>query len=141
MESQIFTDLLVKPENDILEIVLGKNYKLYSYFENRINELNLVLEWNYYNITSDGKSWLCKILNKNKNLGWISVWNIGIKLTLYFSEKTINGVYELDIDEEIKNITKNNKKVHKLYPVIILLKNKKMVNNGLKILEYKMQIK
>lgn len=28
-------------------------------------------EWRYYN---DGKSWLCKMLSKKKNLFWLSIW-------------------------------------------------------------------
>ena len=63
MENQIFTDPMVKPNNKILEKTLGKNYKLYEEFETKINELKLTLDWNYYN---DGKSWLCKILNKKE---------------------------------------------------------------------------
>ena len=138
MENQILTDPMVKPENKVLETALGRNYKLYTEFVNKINELNLFLEWNYYN---DGKSWLCKVLNKKKNIAWLSVWNTGFKLTFYFTEKTIDGIYGLDIDDEIKNNAQNMKPVGKLYPVIILLKNKNLINNGLKLLEYKMSLK
>jgi hypothetical protein len=138
MERQILTDPDVKPENDILETALGKNYVLYTEFVKRIGELNLVLEWNYYN---DGKSWLCKTLNKKKNICWLSVWNTGFKLTFYFTEKTISGMYDLDIHTEIKNNAKEVKHIGKFYPVIILMKNKKTINDGLKILEYKMSIK
>ena len=138
MENQILTDPMVKLENKVLETALGKNYKLYTEFVNKINELNLILEWNYYN---DGKSWLCKVLNKKKNIAWLSVWNTGFKLTFYFTEKTIDGIYGLDIDDEIKNNAQNMKPVGKLRPVIILLKNKKLVNNGIKLLEYKISLK
>jgi hypothetical protein len=138
MENQILTDPMVKPENNVLEAALGKNYKLYTEFANKINQLNLILEWNYYN---DGKSWLCKILCKKKNVCWLSVWNTGFKLTFYFTEKTIEGIYELDIDNEIKDAAKNMKPVGKFHPVIILIKNKKLINIGIKLLEYKMSIK
>ena len=138
MENQIFTDPMVKPNNKILEKTLGKNYKLYEEFETKINEKKLALEWNYY---TDGKSWLCKILNKKKNICWLSVWNTGFKLTFYFTEKTIDGIYELDIENEIKVNAQEMKPVGKLRPVIFLIKNKKLMNNGLKMLEYKMQLK
>ena len=129
---------MVKPENKVLETALGKNYKLYTKFVNKINELKLILEWNYY---KDGKSWLCKVLNKKKNMGWLSVLDAGFRLTFYFNEKTIDGVYELNIDDEIKNNAKNMKPIGKLRPVTILLKNKKLVNNGIKLLEYKLSLK
>jgi hypothetical protein len=100
--------------------------------------LNLILEWNYY---KDEKSWLCKILNKKKNIAWLSVWNTGFKLTFYFNENTIEGMYKLDIDNEIKDNAKNMKPVGKFHLVIILIKNKKLINNVIKLLEYKMSIK
>ncbi|MDR0515524.1 MAG: DUF3788 domain-containing protein [Fibromonadaceae bacterium] len=94
------------------------------------NAQNFILEWNYYN---DGKSWLGKILNKKKNLCWLSAWNTGFKLTFFFTEKTINGIQELEIDDEIKDMAKNNKPTGKLFPVIILISNKKRMNGCLKI--------
>jgi len=134
MEIQIFKDPMVKPNNENLETALGKNHKIFTEFEKKTAEQNLVLEWNYYN---DGKSWLCKILHKKKNFGWLSVWNTGFKITFYFPEKAINGVYELDISEEIKITAKEAKPVGKSHPVSFLIKNKKIMNDALKILEYK----
>jgi hypothetical protein len=138
METQVLTDPTVKPENNVLKNVLGKNFGLYKEFVNKINEKNLTLEWNYY---KDGKSWLCKILNKNKNICWLSVWNTGFKLTYYFNEKTINGIRELEINDDIKNIVKEIKPIGKLLPIILLVKNKKIMNGGIKLLEYKMTLK
>jgi hypothetical protein len=138
MEHQVLTNPNVKPKNDILETALGKNYILYIEFVKRIGEINLILEWNYYN---DGKSWLCKLLNKKKNMCWLSIWNTGFKLTFYFAGKIIGGIYELDIDNEIKKNVKEMKPVGKSYPVILLIRNKKIMNDGLKILKYKMDQK
>jgi hypothetical protein len=137
MEIQILTDPMVKPESEVLENALGKNYLLYNEFVEKISAKNLFLEWNYYR---DGKSWLCKILNKKKNLCWLSVWNTGFKLTFYFTEKTINGVYGLEINEEIKNIAKENKPIGKLIPILLLIKNKKVMSDAIKLLEYKMTL-
>jgi hypothetical protein len=138
MENQVLTDQTVKPNNNILENVLGKNFSLYKEFVDRINHINLNLEWNYY---KDGKSWLCKILNKKRNICWLSIWNTGFKLTYYFTEKTINGVCDLDINDNIKNISKGIKPIGKLFPIILLIKNKQIMNDGIKLLEYKMTLK
>ena len=135
MEHQILTDPVVKPENAVLETVLGKSYALYFEFAKKINELHMILEWNYYN---DGKSWLCKLLHKKKNMCWLSVWNTGFKLTFYFPQRFIDGVCELDIDDEIKKETTEMKPVGKSCPVILLIKSKRRMNDGLKILKYKM---
>ena len=121
MENQILKDPMVKPDNIVLEETLGKNYQLYQEFIEKITAKKLIPEWNYYN---DGKTWLCKILNKKKNLCWLSVWDIGFKLTFYFTEKTIDGVYELEINNEIKKTAQEAKFIGKLLPIIILIKNK-----------------
>jgi hypothetical protein len=138
MEHQILTDPMIKPDDNVIENALGKNYKLFMAFLDKINGLKLIPEWNYYN---DGKSWLCKLLNKKKNMCWLSIWNTGFKLAFYFTEKTIGGVYELDIDNEIKNNAKEMKPVGKLCPIVFFVKNKKIMNDGLKILEYKIGLK
>ena len=138
MENKIFTDPLVKPENKALEKALGKKYNLFMDFTDKINEQNLMIEWNYYN---DGKSWLGKILYKKKNLCWVSIWNTGFKITFYFTEKTINGIQELEIDDEIKNSAANSKQIGKLIPILLLIGTKKRMNDSIKILEYKKQLK
>ena len=135
MENKILTDPLVKPDSNVLENALGKKYQLYLEFERKVNDRNLTLEWHYYN---DGKSWLCKILNKKKNFGWLSAWSTGFKLTFYFTERTLGGVYGLAIDDEIKDCAQKMNPAGKLRPVVLLIKNKKLLNDGLKILEYKM---
>jgi len=134
METKSLQDPMVKPDKKILEAALGKKYQLFTEFEKKIAEQNLVPEWNYYN---DGKSWLCKILHKKKNLAWLSVWNTGFRITFYFPEKAINGVYELDISDEIKTSAREMKPVGKSHPVVLLIKTKKIMNDVMKILEYK----
>ena len=136
MEKIILTDPMEEPNNISLEAALGKKYKIYQEFVNKINEIQLVLEWNYY---KDGKYWLCKILHKKKNLAWLSVWDTGFKLTFYFSEKTIEGVFELGIDNQIKKAAKEMNPVGKLRPLIILIGNNKIMNDAMQIIKYKMQ--
>ena len=138
MENQMFTDPMIKPENKSLEKALGKKYNLFADFVSKLHEQNLMIEWNYYN---DGKSWLGKILHKKKNLCWVSIWNTGIKTTFFFTKKTINGIHELEIADETKNMAANSRQTGKLIPIIILIANKKKMNDSLKILEYKKQLK
>ena len=138
MENQLLADPLVKPENKVLEKTLGKKYDLFMDFVNKLNEQDLIIEWNYYN---DGKSWLGKILYKKKNLCWVSIWNTGFKTTFLFTEKTINGIHELEIDDEIKNMASNSKRTGKLIALILLIGNKKIMKDVFKILEYKKQLK
>jgi len=138
MENKILTDPTVKPDSKVLENALGKNFKRFNQFITKINEKNIFLEWHYYN---DGKSWLGKLLFKKKNLCWLSIWNTGFKLTIFFTEKTIGGVQELEIDDEIKKMAKNSKPMGNLLPVILLVSNKNKMNDGMRVLEYKKGLK
>ncbi|MCL2804386.1 MAG: DUF3788 domain-containing protein [Treponema sp.] len=138
MENQLLKDPKIKPNKNTLEEALGKKHDLFMEFTDKLKEQNLIIEWNYYN---DGKSWLGKLLNKKKNLCWISIWDTGFKVTVFFTEKTISGFYELKIDEQIKNTAKNTKQTGKLMPVILSVGSKKHLNDCLKILEYKKQLK
>ena len=137
MENQLLTDPTVQPGEHVLENALGTHYKRYTEFVHAINAHNGAVEWRYYN---DGKSWLGKVLYKKKNLCWLSIWNTGFKLTFYFTEKTIHGLQELEIDTDIKETAKNNKPIGKLFPVFLLMSSKKRLQSGLKILEYKMTL-
>jgi len=137
-ETILFKDPKEKPNPKNLEKALGKKYALFLDFTSKLNEQNLSIEWNYYN---DGKSWLGKLLVKKKNLCWISIWNTGLKVTVFFTEKTIDDFYGLNINEEIKTSAQTVKRVGKFIPVIMLIKSKKMVNDCLKVLEYKKALK
>jgi hypothetical protein len=140
MESQILKDPNVYPTDAVLETSLGKNYQIYLEFEKRINEINLKPEWHYF--INFGKIWICKILNpKNKNMCFLSIWNTGFKLEIYFTNKTIAGIYELERNSEIKKTAKEMKPMGKLRPVIFLVENRELINDAIKIFEYKMSLK
>ena len=138
MENQILTDPMITPDDAVLENALGKNYKLFQEFVSRLQKQDLVPEWHYYN---DTKSWLGKVLHKKKNLCWISVWNTGLKITFYFPESVMDGLYTLDIDGETKKMIAETKPVGKSHPAILLIKNKNVLSTGMKILEYKKSLK
>jgi hypothetical protein len=138
MEELLLKNPNVFPENDVLENILGKQYKYYQKFVEKLNENKLTIEWNYY---KDGKSWLCKIINKKKTVCWLSIKNTGINLGFYFTEKNINGVNELEIDEEIKEMANNTKNVGKLLPISFVIDNNNKINDAIKIMEYKMKLK
>ena len=138
MEKEILKDPLVEPKSNILENILGKNYKLYVNFLEKIDKQGLIPEWKYYN---DTKSWLCRILNKKKNYCWLSVIDRGFKCTIFFTQETVNGIFEMDINENIKEMTKEIRIGRKNPHVTILVKNKENLNDAIKILKYKLSLK
>jgi hypothetical protein len=138
MENSILNDPNIYPEENILEKILEKKYKYYKTFTEKINKENLIIEWNYY---KDGKSWLCKIVNKKKTICWLSLWDTGIKLSFYFTEKTISGINDLKIDKEIKEMAKETKLIGKLLPITFTIDRNEKINDAMEIVEYKMKLK
>ena len=134
MERLIFTDSNIYPNSNVIKKALNKDYEWYEKFMEVVNEKGLSAEWRYY---SDGKSWLCKIINKKKTVCWLSIWDIGFKVSFYFTEKTIEGVNELKIKTHIEK----TKQSGKLLPVILNMDSIEKLNDLVKILEYKMKIK
>jgi hypothetical protein len=136
---KILADSSLYPDKRVLAEALGEeNYSLFVKFAEQMETLNLTLEWRYYN---DGKEWLCKILNKKKNLGWLSIWENSFRVTVFLTAKTINGFHALAISDEIKTYAKEAKPTGKLIPTITTINTESVIDDMLKILEYKKQLK
>ncbi len=138
MEAMVLKDKNVFPTEEVLEKVLEKSYPAFEELGNALAGLGLKLEWNYYN---DGKSWLCKMLLKKKNLGWLSVWNGFFKTTFYFTEKHLEGIAGLDIAEQIKENFCRAKPIGKLIPMVIDIRHKEQLKDVLTIIQYKMAVR
>jgi hypothetical protein len=140
MENRVLSDKEKLPTNELLQEVLGNCYTHYDALTQTITspDLGLMPEWNYYN---DGKSWLCKVIFKKKTIFWLSVWDKCFKTTFYFTAKTIEGVYVLDIDENIKIALKNVNMIGKLIPLTISVTNKSQITDIIKIIQYKKSLK
>ena len=133
MEKQSLTDASTYSDNTVIEKTLGtERFGLFLKFIEKIEALNLTIEWRYYN---DGKTWLGKIWHKKKNLGWLSIWNVGFKVTIFFTEKTIGGFNALGIDVKAQTAT------GKLIPILMTINDDRALDNLATILKYKMKIK
>lgn len=138
MEEQLMKDKKIYPKNNVIENCINKEgYSIFIKFTEIIKTLGLNLEWRYYN---DGKAWLGKLLNKKKNMGWLSIWNTGFKVTVYFTEKTIKEVHSLNIDDKIKLSAYNNHS-GKLIPVVCTINSMDTLADIITIIEYKMTLK
>jgi hypothetical protein len=139
---KLLNDKNIFPDEKVLQNELGKLYKIYADFANKIvaEPLNLVTEWRYYN---DGKSWLCKITFKKKTIIWLSVWENCFKTSFYFTEKNSVGIPALEINQEIKDNFEQAKKnaIGKLIPLLIEVNSENQIADILKIAEYKKKIK
>jgi hypothetical protein len=140
METIALKEPAVSPSSSVLESVLGKAYVAYEELIETITSksVGMTIEWRYYN---DGKAWLCKAQYNKKTVCWISAWNRYFKVGFYFTEKTSPGIFQLEIDEDIKNDFKNSKHIGKLIPLGVRISQKKQLKDVLKLIEYKKALK
>lgn len=140
MEKPALQQQDVFPTAEIIGGILGDTFPVYLQLMEAICKpnLNLQSEWNYY---KDGKAWLCKITHKKKTVCWLSIWVGFFKTGFYFTEKTAQGVFELDISENLKEAFKQEKPVGHLLPLVIKVYSKDQLLDALKVAEYKKGLK
>jgi hypothetical protein len=131
---KLLTDSAIYPDSSVIKKALRNHYERYEKFIEAVSEKGLSAEWRYYN---DSKSWLCRIAGRKKTVCWLSVWDTGFKLTFYFTEKTIEGVNQLNIKTHFEQA----KPVGILFPVILNLDSAEKLNDAFKVLEYKLKVK
>jgi hypothetical protein len=131
---KLLTDSAIYPDSSVIKKALRNHYERYEKFIEAVSEKGLSAEWRYYN---DSNSWLCRIAGRKKTVCWLSVWDTGFKLTFYFTEKTIEGVNQLNIKTHFEQA----KPVGILFPVILNLDSAEKLNDAFKVLENKLKVK
>jgi len=140
METIRLNDPDVRPTEDILKNVLGESHPTYEKLFQIMTGDAYGLEpvWRYY---QDGKAWLCKVVFRKKTVFWLSVWDGYFKTAFYFTEKTAEGVNELEIDEKIKAEFNSGEPVGKLLPLVVQMKKEEQISDLLLIVNYKKMLK
>ena len=119
---------------------MGESYLMYEKMLAVItgDPYGLVPEWRYYN---DGKVWLCKVVFKKKTVFWLSVWDGLFKTAFYFTERHIQGIHELEIDEQVRQKLKKTEPSGKLYPLVLSVDTEAQLSDLLKVIKYKKGLK
>ena len=140
MEKPLLREQEIIPTEEVLKNVLGESYSAFEELINTITtpEFGLIPEWNYY---KDGKSWLCKVCYKKKTVFWLSAWDKFFKITFFFTEKHLEGIASLDIEENIKDDFGKVKPVGRLLPLLISINKTEQLSDALKIIEFKKRLK
>lgn len=137
--AQLLGDPAQEPGDRLFREILSEQlYQTYEELLKILSEMGLSHEWRWYN---DGKAWLCKITQKKKTVAWLSLWENTFKTSFYFTEKTGDGIKNLDIDNRLKSSFAQNKSIGKLIPLTLEIDNKPKLEDFRKIAEYKMTLK
>jgi hypothetical protein len=138
MEAMVLKDKNVFPTEQVLEAALASSYPAFAELCGTLAVMDVQLQWNYYN---DGKAWLCKMLLKKKNLGWLSVWEGFFKTSFYFTEKHLEGIAALEIAESVKEEFCRAKPVGKLIPMIFSIHRQEQLKDVGTVVRFKKNLK
>lgn len=139
-ENILLKEKELEPTDKVLENAMGKElFIIYKeIIEIFINEFSLEPQWRFY---KDGKAWLCKVVLKKKTILWLSIWENYIKTGFYFTEKTGQGIYKLNIDDKFKDEFKVAKPSGKLIPLIIDINQQNQIYDLKEVVKYKIELK
>lgn len=127
-------DESIYPDDQVLKAILGESYNAYCELLKIYDEYEMNHEWRYYR---DGKAWLCKVQKKKRTIVWMSAWKGYMKAVIYFPEKYIDGIYNLDISEEMKKKIMETKNVGKSKPCIFEIRDKDLIEEFKKVMQFK----
>ena len=115
-----------------------KDLLLYQQLLESIHEYSFQEDWNYYN---DGHNWLSKILFKKKNLGWISIWETGVKVTVYFGESVWPQLVANELVSKLEANDASIQKSGKLNAVLIPIQDEESLQVAVALINLKKTIK
>lgn len=111
-----------------------KDLLLYQQLLESIHEYSFQEDWNYYN---DGHNWLSKILFKKKNLGWISIWETGVKVTVYFGERVWPQLVANELFSKLEANDASIQKSGKLNAVLIPIQDEESLQVAVALINLK----
>lgn len=134
MSENKLKDKNIFPSNDVLKDILGDSFIAF----NKLNEIlslhEIIPEWNYYR---DGNAWLCKLLFKKKNLGWLHVYDRYFMVTCYFMERHFPEIENLNIAENIKENFYNMNTTGRLIPMPVTIREKELPDDVMTMILFK----
>jgi len=124
---KLLTNPMIEPTDPIIKEVLGKFARTYLELAKLFRARNYDLGWRYYR---DSKAWLCKVAKGKKTICWLSLWDSGVKLSFFFTEKNFPH------DQQFHH-AETPSMWGKMLPVILLVQNDKYFDEIVKLSEIK----
>lgn len=138
METLALRDGDILPTQEVLEAILGSSYPAFEELNALLIAMEIRPEWNYYR---DGKAWLCKMMFKKKNMGWLHVYDGFFRVSFFFMERHLTAIADLNISDCIKEDFYEMKPVGKLLPMSIAVGDKEKLEDVLTVLRFKRSLK
>jgi len=123
------------PDDAVLKKVLGRSFGAYGALLELYAQCGMTAEWRFYN---DGKAWLCKVQRKKRTIVWMSAWKGFMKAVIYFPERYMNDIIGLDISDGTRGQFRNTKNVGKTKPCIFEIRNREILKDLSKVMQFKL---
>ena len=136
MESSVFVDKSIQPDNDRLSQVLGETGKFWEAIKNHIKENHgdVTEEWKFY---SPKYGWTLKMLLKKRNLFFFTPLDGYFRLGFVFGDKAVSVIEKSDLPGDIITELKNARKYAEGRGLRIEIKNQEDVENVKKLIDIK----
>ncbi len=138
MESSVFADKSIQPDNDWLSQVLGEKGKFWEAIKKHIKEKHgdVTEEWKFYSVKY---GWTLKTLLKKRNLFFFTPLNGYFRVGFVFGDKAVAVVEQSDLPGDIINELKNARKYAEGRGIVIVVKNQEDVENVKKLIDIKVK--
>jgi hypothetical protein len=125
------------PNEQVLRAVLEQSYDSYLELLDLFSKHSMLHEWRYYR---DGKAWLCKVQKKKKTIVWMSAWRGYMQATVYFPEKHIGRLFQLDVSQETIRKIESTRMVGKFKPCTFEIRDNSLLPELEKVICLKMEL-
>lgn len=138
MEKPLLNNPAELPTDAVLKSVLGSANEAYVETMRRLAVMELEPIWNYY---KDGGAWLCKVQFKKKTVFWLSIWENHFRIVFYFTEKTMQGLAELDVEPALVQQLASAPPIGKLIPLAFNIQSTAQLDDLFTVAAYKKNLK
>jgi hypothetical protein len=139
-EKIVLSDKSVIPTDDFIFSVIGERkvhwIRIMKYLSENYPDASG--SWNYYN---DGKQWLFKFVHKKKTVFWAALLTGAFRITFYLGNKADSIIENSDLPVSIKEEFKSAKRYGQIRPVTFIVRDDADVDNVLKMIVLKSNIK
>jgi signal transduction histidine kinase len=136
METNVFMDKSIQPDNSRLAHVLGENITFWEAIKRHIAQKHSDAneEWKFYNTKS---GWTLKVLLKKRNLFFFTALPGFFRLAFVFGDKAVSAVEKSDLPEALKNELRNARKYAEGRGIRIEVKSQNDVEHVKKLIDIK----
>lgn len=138
METSVFQEKSIQPDNDHLSQVLGEPEKLWDAIKNHIKENHgeVSEEWKFYGAKY---GWTLKMLLKKRNLFFFTPLNGYFRLGFVFGDRAVAAVEQSDLPGEMIDELKNARKYAEGRGLRIEVKDQDDVEHVNKLIDIKVK--